>query len=166
MGGLIAAGWLLSGSTAHAEQVQSPATAITEVNRVVDRSCEIPGARCEGRETTSDPEHSAVTEAKTLSSPIDGVVSSAAEAMAGRGVDGITSQRTPGFPESPPTNHTTDVGGALPQTGGGSGHFGPAMGDSARSGRTVPSLVVLTPVAWHIPPVVRTAADEPSFSPD
>ncbi|MBB5140583.1 hypothetical protein HNP84_010352 [Thermocatellispora tengchongensis] len=89
-----------------------------------------------------------------------------AEAMAGRGVDGLTSQSTPVLPAP----STADVGagadGFVPHGGGGPGQFGPGTGDVARSTYDPHVLVRRAPLAAVLPPVVRTAADEPSFSPD
>ncbi|NUS09778.1 MAG: hypothetical protein HOV97_45280 [Nonomuraea sp.] len=88
-----------------------------------------------------------------------------AEAMAGRTVDGLNSQQDPGLPPPSSAGQILDTNGLVPN-GGGSGPFGPAMGDVARSGvdprpQSQPAIV-----ARVLPPVVRTAADDPSFSPD
>ncbi|WP_205314833.1 hypothetical protein [Nonomuraea lactucae] len=97
----------------------------------------------------------------------DGTVSASdnAEAMAGLTVDGLTSQSDPGLPAPSTASSMLDTDGLVPN-GGGGGPFGPCMGDVARSvfdprleaGRAL--------MACVLPPVVRTAADDPSFSPD
>ncbi|MEV0974578.1 hypothetical protein [Microtetraspora glauca] len=85
-----------------------------------------------------------------------------AEAMAGRTVDGLTSQSTPGFPPPATADHTPGSHGMVPQGSGGSILFG----DVARSFYDVRLVALPAPVAAVLPPVVRTAADDPSFSPD
>ncbi|RBQ22133.1 hypothetical protein DP939_00225 [Spongiactinospora rosea] len=89
-----------------------------------------------------------------------------AEAMAGRGVDGLTSQSEPALPTPITTDHNSGADGFVPQGGGGPGQFVPGMGDLARSGFDPQLAMLRAPAAGVLPPVVRTAADEPSFSPD
>ncbi|MDF5759075.1 hypothetical protein [Spongiactinospora sp. TRM90649] len=89
-----------------------------------------------------------------------------AEAMAGRGVDGLTSQSGPALPTPTTADHNSGADGFVPQSGGGAGQFGPGMGDIARSVFDPRLMVQRAPVASMLPPIVRTAADEPSFSPD
>jgi hypothetical protein len=88
-----------------------------------------------------------------------------AEAMAGRTVDGLNSQQDPGLPPPSSAGKILDTNGLVPN-GGGSGPFGPGMGDVTRSG-VDPRLQPQPAIAARVlPPVVRTAADDPSFSPD
>ncbi|GGK59475.1 hypothetical protein Ppa06_26880 [Planomonospora parontospora subsp. parontospora] len=89
-----------------------------------------------------------------------------AEAMAGRGVDGLTSQSTPGFPAPSTVDHNAGANGFVPQPSGGSGSFGPSVGDIARFDYDPRLRAQRAPLAGVLPPVVRTAADDPSFSPD
>jgi hypothetical protein len=84
--------------------------------------------------------------------------------MAGLTVDGLTSQSEPGLPE--PSTAGKNLGGNGLVPSGGSGSFGPGMGDVARSVFDPRLAVQRAPLAWVLPPVVRTAADDPSFSPD
>jgi hypothetical protein len=89
-----------------------------------------------------------------------------AEAMAGRDVDGLTSQSKPALPAPSAGDRTAGTHGLVPQPTGGSGPFGPGLGDVVRSGHDLRLMVLSAPVAAILPPVVRTAADDPSFSPD
>ncbi|MFC4057231.1 hypothetical protein ACFOWE_02940 [Planomonospora corallina] len=89
-----------------------------------------------------------------------------AEAMAGRGVDGLTSQSTPGHPAHSTVDHSAGANGFVPQSSGGSGFFGPGVGDIARFVFDPRLRAQRAPLACVLPPVVRTAADDPSFSPD
>ncbi|MBN6050791.1 hypothetical protein JYK22_02500, partial [Nonomuraea sp. RK-328] len=121
--------------------------------------------------TALDDSHSvtphAVTGSITDGFPTgDGGISAAdnAEAMAGRTVDGLTSQSGPGLPPSSTANKILDTDGLVP--GGGGGPFGPGMGDVARSVYDPGLQARRIVVARELPPVVRTAADDPSFSPD
>ncbi|GGO61789.1 hypothetical protein [Nonomuraea cavernae] len=88
-----------------------------------------------------------------------------AEAMAGLTVDGLTSQSDPGLPAPSTASKMLDTDGLVPN-GGGSGPFGPGLGDIARSVDGPRPEAVRAPLARVLPPVVRTAADDPSFSPD
>ncbi|MFI6485549.1 hypothetical protein ACIBH1_47120 [Nonomuraea sp. NPDC050663] len=88
-----------------------------------------------------------------------------AEAMAGLNVDGLTSQSKPGTPVPSTAGDSHGPNGLVPN-GGGSGPFGPGMGDVARSAFDPRLLAQRAPLACVLPPVVRTAADDPSFSPD
>lgn len=88
-----------------------------------------------------------------------------AEAMAGLKVDGLTSQSTPGMPD--PSTATKNMGAnGLAPNAGGNGPFGPGVGDIARSLFDPRFTAQRAPLACVLPPVVRTAADDPSFSPD
>ncbi|WP_055482471.1 hypothetical protein [Sphaerimonospora mesophila] len=84
-----------------------------------------------------------------------------AEAMAGRTVDGLTSQSKPLLPSSSAKDHVGDHG-LVPQTSGASMLFG----DLTRSVFEPHFTKLPAPMAAVVPPVVRTAADDPSFSPD
>jgi hypothetical protein len=86
-----------------------------------------------------------------------------AEAMAGRGIDGLTSQSEPLLPAPITANLGAD--GVMPH-GGGIGQFGPGAGDVARSIFDPRLAVRRVPLASVPLPVVRTAADEPSYTPD
>ncbi|WP_336213964.1 hypothetical protein [Nonomuraea sp. LPB2021202275-12-8] len=101
------------------------------------------------------------------SSPVSGTVpaSSDAGAMAGLTVDGLTSQSDPGLPPPSTADNILDTDGLVPN-GGGNGPFGPNVGDVARSVFDPRLEVRHAPMAFELPPVVRTAADDPSFSPD
>jgi hypothetical protein len=93
-------------------------------------------------------------------------VSTNAEAMAGRKVHGLTSQYAPGR-SAPTAEHTVGANALAPTPGGGgSGPFGPGLGDLVRSLDDPRLMVFPVPMAGILPPVVRTAADDPSFSPD
>ncbi|MEV0145455.1 MULTISPECIES: hypothetical protein [unclassified Nonomuraea] len=181
VGGVIAAGWLLavlfgtllsaapaaaSTGTAGSTATGATATAATVPMTTVAMTEAVPEAA-----TGVSGSHSVTPDAVTGSFADgfptgDGAVSAAdnAEAMAGRTVDGLTSQSDPGLPPSSTASKILGTDGLVP--GGGGGPFGPGMGDVARSfidprpeaGRAV--------VARVLPPVVRTAADDPSFSPD
>ncbi|MEV8638290.1 hypothetical protein AB0395_42225 [Streptosporangium sp. NPDC051023] len=89
-----------------------------------------------------------------------------AEAMAGRGVDGLTSQSKPGFPAPATADHSSGANGFVPQSSGGSGPSGPGVGDVTRFVYDPRLAARRVPPECSLPPVVRTAADDPSFSPD
>jgi hypothetical protein len=84
------------------------------------------------------------------------------EAMAGRNVDGLTSQSKPLVPSPSTADHDSGSNGLIPQTAGGSILFG----DVARSSIDPRLTELPVPLAAVLPPVFRTAADDPSFSPD
>lgn len=88
-----------------------------------------------------------------------------AEAMAGRGVQGLTSQSEPIFPAPSTADPGSGADGFVPHSGG-TGPFGPGTGDVARSTFDPRLTVRRVPLARVPFPAVRTAADEPSFSPD
>ena len=102
--------------------------------------------------------------------PTDSGVLSAsdnAEAMAGRTVDGLTSQSEAGLHR--PRHRRPHSGHRMvwcPQAGGGSASSGRAWGMSRGPSSTRDSRLRRAPLACVLPPVVRTAADDPSFSPD
>ncbi|GAA3790278.1 hypothetical protein GCM10022226_06470 [Sphaerisporangium flaviroseum] len=105
------------------------------------------------------------------SAPADGFptvsdsVPADAGAMAGRNVDGLTSQSKPALPAPSTADHSAGANGFVPR-GGGSGPFGPSVGDVARSVFDPRLMVAPAETASAPAPVVRTAADDPSFSPD
>jgi hypothetical protein len=103
--------------------------------------------------------------ARDSQAPAQVSASDNAEAMAGRTVDGLNSQQDPGLPPPSSAGKILDTNGLVPN-GGGSGPFGPGMGDVARSVFDPRLQAVRAPLACVLPPVVRTAADDPSFSPD
>ncbi|WP_214107263.1 hypothetical protein [Acrocarpospora catenulata] len=143
VGGLIAVGWLLGvifgvfgSASAVADTTPSPSP-------VVAGSAPVSG-HPDGFPTAADIDASGNT-----------------EAMAGRNVDGLTSQSTPVLPDPSTADHTPG-NGLVPQSSGGSLLFG----DVARSFAD-PRLTESPAVpAALVSPVVRTAADDPSFSPD
>ncbi|MER7504827.1 hypothetical protein AB0L05_29095 [Nonomuraea pusilla] len=87
-----------------------------------------------------------------------------AAAMAGRTVNGVNSQQDPGLPAPSSAAEVLDTNGLVPS--GGNGPFGPGMGDVTRSLFDPRLQIRRAPVACGLPLVVRTAADDPSFSPD
>ncbi|WP_432867822.1 hypothetical protein [Microbispora rosea] len=89
-------------------------------------------------------------------------VSVNAEAMAGRTVDGLTSQSKPLLPPPSTADHAPEDQGLVPQSSGGNILFG----DVARDVFEPRFTKLPAPLAAVVPPVVRTAADDPSFSPD
>lgn len=89
-------------------------------------------------------------------------VSVNAEAMAGRTVDGLTSQSKPLLPPPSTADHAPADQGLVPQSSGGNILFG----DVAREVFEPRFTKLPAPLAAVVPPVVRTAADDPSFSPD
>ncbi|WP_219467597.1 hypothetical protein, partial [Nonomuraea rhizosphaerae] len=97
--------------------------------------------------------------------PVDEHAPANAAAMAGLTVDGLNSQSDPGLPPSSTASDILDTNGLVPN-GGGNGPFGPGMGDIARSSVDPRIEARRAPLACVLPPVVRTAADDPSFSPD
>ncbi|MFB9248793.1 hypothetical protein ACFFWE_11180 [Sphaerisporangium melleum] len=91
-------------------------------------------------------------------------VSVDAGAMAGRTVDGLTSQSKPVSPRPSTADHSAGANGIVPR--GGSGPFGPGLGDVARPVFDPRFVVAPADPASVATPVVRAAADDPSFSPD
>ncbi len=87
-----------------------------------------------------------------------------AGAMAGRSVDGLTSQSKPAPSAPSAADHSAGGNGFVPR--GGSSPFGPGLGDLARSGFDPRLMVAPAPAATAPAPSVRTAADDPSYSPD
>ncbi|MER5998010.1 hypothetical protein ACIHFD_43545 [Nonomuraea sp. NPDC051941] len=150
VGALVAAGWLFAvifGMLTAAPAAAEVATPTADAQAKTTAAQTVDGA------ASAQVPHS-------LTSPDDN-----AEAMAGRTVDGLNSQQDPGLPSPSTAGKILDTNGLVPN-GGGSGSFGAAAGDVARSVFD-PRLQVLRALLARVPaPVVRTAADDPSFSPD
>ncbi|WP_308168744.1 hypothetical protein [Nonomuraea sp. NEAU-A123] len=155
VGALLTAGWLLavllgmlSAAPAAADSTAAAGTA-ADTTTTVGTPHTVTGSIMDGFPTA------------------DGKVAASdnAEAMAGRTVDGLNSQSDPGLPPSSTASDILDTNGLVPN-GGGSGPFGPGMGDIARSCYDPRIEARRAPLASVLPPVVRTAADDPSFSPD
>ncbi|MEU7004482.1 hypothetical protein [Nonomuraea sp. NPDC046570] len=147
VGGLLAAGWLLA--VLFGLLSAAPAAADTTAATGADSPQAVAGSLADGFPT-----------AHGTASAMDN-----AEAMAGRGVDGLTSQSTPGSPAPSTVSKNTGANGLVPNNGG-NGPSGPGMGDVARSVFDPRLTAQRAPLACVLPPVVRTAADDPSFSPD
>jgi hypothetical protein len=147
IGGLVAAGWLLAllFGTMSAAPAAADSTAAA------------------GAGTSHPVTGSLVDDFPTADGNI--AASDNAAAMAGLTVDGLTSQSDPGLPPSSTASKILDTDGLVPN-GGGNGPFGPGVGDIARSVFDPRLETHCAPVACVLPPVVRTAADDPSFSPD
>jgi pyruvate/2-oxoglutarate dehydrogenase complex dihydrolipoamide acyltransferase (E2) component len=151
IGALVAAGWLLA--LVFGMLTAAPAAA---------DSTAATGA---AESSDATPAAGSVAAQHGLTAPVRVSASDNAEAMAGRTVDGLNSQRDPGLPAPSSAGKILDTDGLVPN-GGGSGPFGPATGDAVRSGFDPRLQAGRAPVARLLPPVVRTAADDPSFSPD
>ncbi|MBB5775739.1 hypothetical protein HD596_002495 [Nonomuraea jabiensis] len=150
VGALVAAGWLFAVIFGMLTAAPAAAEATT------------PAADAQAKTTAAQTVDAAASAQvlHSLTSPDDN-----AEAMAGRTVDGLNSQRDPGLPSPSTAGKILDTNGLVPN-GGGSGSFGAAAGDVARS-LFDPRLQVRRALVARVPaPVVRTAADDPSFSPD
>lgn len=154
IGGLLAAGWLLVVvfGLLNAAPAVADTTAATGTARSGDS-----GSAAFGSAAQADV---FPTESGGLSATGN------AEAMAGKGVDGLTSQSKPTSPVPATVDHSSGTDGFVPQGGGGSGFSGPCVGDVARSVYDPRLTAQSIPLAFVLPPVVRTAADDPSFSPD
>ncbi|MFJ2033531.1 hypothetical protein [Streptosporangium sp. NPDC087985] len=154
IGGLLAAGWLLV--VVFGLLSAAPAAAGTTVATGTVRS-DAPDSAA----SRSD------LQAEVFSAGSGGLAASGnAEAMAGRGVDGLTSQSEPVSPAPATVDHSSGIDGFVPQSGSESGLSGPCVGDVARSVYDPRLMAQRAPLACALPPVVRTAADDPSFSPD
>ncbi|WP_433249031.1 hypothetical protein ACQPYK_01625 [Streptosporangium sp. CA-135522] len=154
IGGLLAAGWLLA--VVFGLLAAAPAAADTTAATGVARS-DAPDSAASG----------SALQAEDFPTDSGGLSATGnAEAMAGRGVDGLTSQSKPLSPAPATVDHSSGADGLVPQTGGGSGLSGPCMGDVARFVYDPRLMAQRAPLACVLPPVVRTAADDPSFSPD
>jgi hypothetical protein len=154
IGGLLAAGWLLA--IVFGLLGAAPAAANTTAEAGAARSGTLDTAASGSALQADDfPTGSGILSATDT-----------AEAMAGRGVDGLTSQSKPGSPAPATVDHGSGSKGFVPQTSGGSGLSGPGLGDVARFVYDPRLMPQCAPLACVLPPVVRTAADDPSFSPD
>ncbi|MBB6345827.1 hypothetical protein FHU36_002336 [Nonomuraea muscovyensis] len=162
VGGLVVAGWLLAvlfgASFAAPASAAAVATVPAPAAPTAADSTAVTGAGAP--QTVTGPfEGGFPTADGTVSAPDN------AEAMAGLTVDGLTSQSDPGLPTPSTASSMLDTGGLVPN-GGGSGPSGPCAGDIARSVYDPRIEARRAHLACVLPPVVRTAADDPSFSPD
>ncbi|KAB8196862.1 hypothetical protein FH608_007455 [Nonomuraea phyllanthi] len=172
VGALVAAGWLLAVLFGMLTAAPAAAEATTaEATTAEATTAEAVNAEAVNVEATTAGDAAAaisVSDAlgsQSLTRPGRLSRSDNAEAMAGRTVDGLNSQQDPGLPSPSTAGKILDTNGLVPN-GGGSGPFGAAAGDVARSvfdPRLQARRALQAPVS---PPVVRTAADDPSFSPD
>lgn len=152
-GGLVAVGWLL-------------AVAFQMMFTAAPAAAESTAATGSGTQHMDTPLTGApLPGASPSDAPLPIRVSDDAEAMAGLTVDGLTSESDHGLPSPGPTGQFLDTDGLVP-TGGAGGPFGPSMGDDARDGFDPRLDVRRVPPAYVHAPVVRAAADDPSFSPD
>lgn len=153
IGGLMVAGWLLavlfgaSSATAEASVEVPAAVTVSPVDGFPTVDATV-------------PHHSVLT-----NPVLNGSALNNAEAMAGLNVDGLTSQSKPGLPAPSTAGDTLGLNSLMPN-GGGGGPFGPTAGDVARFVFNPRLRAQCAPLACVLPPVVRTAADDPSFSPD
>ncbi len=163
IGGLVAAGWLLAvvfGLLGAAPAV-ADATAATGV-----AGSDVPGPT-PGLAVPASAASGSALLADVFPTESGGLLATGnAEAMAGRGVDGLTSQSKPGIPAPADVDHGSGANGLVPQTSGGSGLSGPSVGDVTRFVYDPRLRAQCVSPACALPPVVRTAADDPSFSPD
>ncbi|WP_241564538.1 hypothetical protein [Nonomuraea polychroma] len=165
IGALAVAGWLLA--VLFGMLTAAPAAAdvtATAGSAVVEAGAEtVPGAG--SFQAFGDSSQASGDALQALVGTDQGSASDNAAAMAGRTVDGLNSQRDPGLPSPSTAGQILDTNGLVPN-GGGSGPFGSATGDIARSVFD-PRLQARRALPAYVPPpVVRTAADDPSFSPD
>lgn len=154
IGGLLAAGWLLA--VVFGLLGAAPAAADTTAATGVAHS-DAPDSAASGSALQADV---FPTDSGGLSATGN------AEAMAGRGVDGLTSQSKPTSPAPATVDHSSGADGFVPQSSGGPGLSGPGVGDVSRFVYDPRLTAQRAPLACVLPPVVRTAADDPSFSPD
>ncbi|MEV4107742.1 hypothetical protein [Nonomuraea sp. NPDC049695] len=173
VGSLVAAGWLLAvvfgmltadpaaaEATATADATATAATTATaEAEATAETAANAP-AMAAAKTAVSD-----AAALHSLTSPDRVSESDNAEAMAGRTVDGLNSQQDPGLPAPSTAGKILDTNGLVPN-GGAGGLFGAAAGDVARSVFDPRPQARRALLARELPPVVRTAADDPSFSPD
>ncbi|MCT9929812.1 hypothetical protein N5079_06210 [Planotetraspora sp. A-T 1434] len=161
IGGLIAAGWLLGvifNVSGTATSVAETAPSHVAAGSVLADHFPTAGS---GGSLTAIPGGASTAGSDGFPTASDNA-SMNAEAMAGRTVDGLTSQSKPVLPSPSTVDHAPGDHGLVPQASGGSILFG----DVARP-VFEPRLTHLpAPLAAVLPPVVRTAADDPSFSPD
>ncbi|MGV9305796.1 hypothetical protein ACWDLG_20665 [Nonomuraea sp. NPDC003727] len=176
VGGLLAAGWLLATlfglltATPAAAETTPAAADVTSAAQTTPAAADVTSAAA--GTTPAAAETTAATGADTPQAvagfPTAGgtaLVMDTAEAMAGAEVDGLTSQSKPGFPAPSTAGKSMGAKGLAPNSGG-NGPFGPGMGDLARSCVDPRETAQRAPLACVLPPVFRTAADDPSFSPD
>ncbi|MET9339357.1 hypothetical protein [Nonomuraea sp. NPDC003804] len=162
VGGLLAAGWLLA--TLFGLLTATPAAAeTTPAAADVTSAAQITPAAADTTAATGADTPQAVAGFPTAGGTA--LVMDTAEAMAGAEVDGLTSQSKPGFPAPSTAGKSMGAKGLAPNSGG-NGPFGPGMGDLARSCVDPRETAQRAPLACVLPPVFRTAADDPSFSPD
>ncbi|MEV4565174.1 hypothetical protein AB0K12_15530 [Nonomuraea sp. NPDC049419] len=154
-GVLVAAGWLLA--VLFGMLTAAPAAADSTAATGAAAETGSQASEAGSLDETASQAH------RSLTSPVTASVN--AEAMAGRTVDGLNSQQDPGLPSPSSAGKILDTNGLVPN-GGGSGPFGPVAGDVARSAFDPRLEAGRAPLARLLPPVVRTAADDPSFSPD
>ncbi|MFI7633935.1 hypothetical protein [Nonomuraea sp. NPDC049400] len=162
IGALVAAGWLLA--VVFGMLIADPAAAETAVTAKSAASAQA----ATSAETAVAADVAAVGDAaapQSLIRPDRVSESDNAEAMAGRTVDGLNSQQDPGLPAPSTAGKILDTNGLVPN-GGAGGLFGAAPGDVARSVFDPRLQAQRALLARVLPPVVRTAADDPSFSPD
>ncbi|MCW2880218.1 MAG: hypothetical protein JWQ95_4318 [Sphaerisporangium sp.] len=166
VGGLIAAGWLLGVVFGFAGAAHAAADAHIPATKAVTLIKSLQAAEVIQTAAAGATPHVAAGSALAGGFPTVGDSALAdAGAMAGRTVDGLTSQSKPALPAPSTADHSAGANGFVPR-GGGSGPSGPGLGDVARSVFD-PRLMVAPAVMVSAPaPVVRTAADDPSFSPD
>ncbi|GAA4576655.1 hypothetical protein [Planotetraspora kaengkrachanensis] len=160
IGGLIAVGWLLGvifGVFGTATSVAQ--TALSHVAAGSALSDVLPVAGFSGSPAAAD---GGFTEGSGDFPTVSDDAPANAAAMAGRTVDGMTSQSKPVLPSPSTVDHAPDNHGLVPQAGSGSSMFG----DLARPVLEPRLTSLRAPLAAVVPPVVRTAADDPSFSPD
>ncbi|MEV0235069.1 hypothetical protein [Nonomuraea sp. NPDC050786] len=180
VGSLVAAGWLLAvvfgmltadpaaaevtataATTATAEaKAAAETTATAEAKATAETAATAPAMMAAAKTAVSD-----AAALQSLTGPARVSESDNAEAMAGRTVDGLNSQRDPGLPAPSTAGKILDTNGLVPN-GGAGGLFGAAAGDVARSVFDPRLQARRALLARVLPPVVRTAADDPSFSPD
>ncbi|GHE40239.1 hypothetical protein GCM10017673_48280 [Streptosporangium violaceochromogenes] len=151
---LLAAGWLLA--VAFGLPGTAPAAADTTAAAGAD-GLPVPGPAASGAVTRADVFPAGGDRLSTTPN---------AEAMAGRSVDGLTSQSTPTLPAPSNVGHDSGANGFVPQGGGGPGLSGPGAADVTRFVYDPRPMAQRAPMACVLPPVVRTAADDPSISPD
>ncbi|WP_242675649.1 hypothetical protein [Streptosporangium minutum] len=161
IGGLLAVGWLLAVvfgllGAAPAAADTTAATGVASSDAGVAHS-DAPDSAASGSAPQADV---FPTDSGGLSATGN------AEAMAGRGVDGLTSQSKPASPAPATVDHSSGADGFVPQSSGGPGISGPGVGDVSRFVYDPRLMAQRAPLACVLPPVVRTAADDPSFSPD
>ncbi|WP_223166658.1 hypothetical protein [Nonomuraea sp. SYSU D8015] len=166
IGGLVAAGWLLAVlfGMLTAAPAAADATAATGATATTDATAAT-GASAGAVAAAGSADSSQTYAPHALVGAGHISASDNAEAMAGRTVDGLNSQQDPGLPSPSTAGKILDANGLVPN-GGGSGPFGPAAGDVARSVFDPRLQARRALLAYVLPPVVRTAADDPSFSPD